>query len=256
MESPRPATVVPSARRAKRSSPRSAFLEGLAPVAWAASFVLIGCGGTGASSNFQPGPTDAGPLPSEDASLLPGDSGSLLNDANEPACPPAPVPSFTPTWKPPSAAKSGACTTVQISTFFDACLGTSSNASGCAAYTQANASCTSCLQSDDTASSYGPVIWHSNRTYYTTNIAGCIADEEPDAGVGGVRPFLSGRRPMQRGGVQHLLERSESGLQPLRHVRKPGGHRVRELREDAHDRVRNHAQGSDQPDRGLPSPVG
>lgn len=93
--------------------------------------------------------------------------------------------SFTPTWKPPIASKSGACSTTQISSFFDACLGPSSNSAGCGAYIQANSSCAACLQSNDTDPKYGPVIWHSNGLYYTTNIAGCIADEQADAGADG-----------------------------------------------------------------------
>jgi hypothetical protein len=145
-----------------------------------------GCGGTNGPGTFQAAGEDAGSLGSPtDASIFPEDVGSLLNDANQPPCPPAPVTSFTPSWKPPIASKSGACTTVQISTFFDACMGPSSTASGCTAYVQANTSCAACLQSNDTDPQYGPVIWHANRLYYTTNIAGCIADEQGDGGAGG-----------------------------------------------------------------------
>ena len=151
----------------------------------AAIAALAGCGGTNGPGLFQ-GATDSGaPVTGNDASLLPGDAASLLTDANEPPCPPAPVTSFAPAWKPPGASKSGACTTTQISTFFDACLGPSSNANGCAAFSQANTSCVSCLQSDDTSAQYGPVVWHSSRLYYTTNIAGCIADVQADAGASG-----------------------------------------------------------------------
>ncbi len=153
------------------------------------SLLLGGCGGTSAPAQFQAFEDASAPGPALDASLFPFDAGSLLVDANEPPCPPAPVPaSFKPQWKPPVGLRSGACTTAQISTFFDACLGASSNASGCAAFVQANATCSTCLQSDEADPQYGPVIWHASRTYYTTNIAGCIADEQPDAGLDGCGP--------------------------------------------------------------------
>lgn len=146
---------------------------------------LAGCSGNSGPGLFNQGPPDGGSPGSGDAANLSQDAASLLTDANLPPCPPAPVPSFKPAWKPPSAAKSGACTTLQMSTFFDACLGPSSTTAGCAAYAQANAACAACLQSNDTDPQYGPVIWHANHAYYTTNIAGCIADVQADGGTGG-----------------------------------------------------------------------
>jgi hypothetical protein len=145
---------------------------------------LAGCGGSnGPGSFFNIGPDAA--FVSGDAADLTQDAGSLLVDANLPPCPPAPVTSFAPVWKPPVASKSGACTSGQISSYFDACLSPSSNPAGCSTYTQANTTCVSCLESDETAAQYGPVIWHSNRLYYTTNIAGCIADMQADGGADG-----------------------------------------------------------------------
>ena len=149
----------------------------------AAGCALAACGGTGGATLFHPAPPDAGvPQEGYDGALT-EDAATLSEDAGP--CPPASVSSFTPTWKPPSASKSGACNKTQIPSFFDACLGPSSTQSGCNAFVQSNASCTSCLQSDDTDPAYGPVVWHASRTYYTTNIAGCIADEQADAGAAG-----------------------------------------------------------------------
>jgi len=152
----------------------------------AALATLTGCGGSGAAGIFQASPDDAGsPGTGVDGSLYPSDAGSFLEDVTPAPCPPASVTKFEPTWKPPIASGSGACNHTQISSFFDACMGPSSSTAGCNAFVQANATCSTCLQSNDTDPEYGPVIWHANRLYYTTNIAGCIADEQADAGAGG-----------------------------------------------------------------------
>jgi hypothetical protein len=146
--------------------------------------VVVGCGGSG-NPTFQAGAPDAGaPGTTMDGSLLPQDSGgTIFNDAVAASCAPASVSAYAPSWKPPQSFKSGACTNLQISSYFDACLGTAATPGGCSAYESANASCASCLATDDTAAKLGPIIWHSNRSYYTTNIAGCIADEQGDAGT-------------------------------------------------------------------------
>jgi hypothetical protein len=146
------------------------------------SLAAFACSGS-SGSVFQAGAIDGGAgLPASDASFL-GDAASLLEDANQPPCPPAPVTTFTPTWKPPIAFHSGACSATQMSGFFDACLAGTSTTAGCTAFVQSNATCAACLQSNESDSTYGPVIWHASRTYYTTNIAGCIADEQGDAGA-------------------------------------------------------------------------
>ena len=136
------------------------------------------------SSLSQPTEPDSGAqsTPGPTGSLC-GDAGSLFHDASEPACPPAPVASFTPSWKKPNASTSGACSSAQIATYYDACLGPASNTGGCAAFaanSADNQTCASCLGTNDTATQYGPVVWHDNLLFYTTNIAGCIADKQGD----------------------------------------------------------------------------
>jgi hypothetical protein len=163
----------------------NAFKASIALLLWATPLALTACGGSNGNGVFQTANDDAGSLGSQmDGSLLPTDAGSLAQDTGPTSCTPANEAAFKPTWNPPLAFKSGACTDLQISSFYDACLGPSSNPGGCAAYVQANTSCAACLQTDDTAPQYGPVIWHANRTYYTPNIAGCIANEQGDAGAG------------------------------------------------------------------------
>jgi hypothetical protein len=167
------------------TSSLAALFGSLTLAALPAVAALAGCGGSNGPGAFPNITPDAAFVGSGDAASLLEDAGSLLNDANLPACPPAPVTSFTPEWKPPVASKSGACTSAQISSFFDACLGPASTPANCTTYTQANGSCASCLQADDTAAQYGPVIWHASRLFYTTNIAGCIANVQADGGAAG-----------------------------------------------------------------------
>jgi hypothetical protein len=167
---------------------RFVVLVSLATIALAApvaSTTLAGCGGTSDGGVFQNEGIDAGASgsPFDGSLLLATDTAPPVVDAGP--CPPAPVTSFKPAWKPPIASKSGACSSAQISDFYDACLGASSVAAGCTAYVQSNATCAACLQSDEGDPEYGPVVWHANRTYYTTNIAGCIADEQSDGGTSG-----------------------------------------------------------------------
>jgi hypothetical protein len=147
------------------------------PLLWSA---LVACGGSGSGGLFSAGTPDAGSTgdPDAGASLFP-DSGIVL-DGGSIVCTPSAVGAFKPTWKGPAAVHSGACTTAQMPVFFDQCLDSGSTPAACAQWVQANASCASCLQSDDTATLYGPVIWHSNHAYYTTNIAGCLAAELGD----------------------------------------------------------------------------
>ena len=173
----------PSGRVARLvRSPASTLAAGILVFYGAAA--VVACSGSG-SDVFVPAAPDAGPPPASiDASLV-DDAPTLLADGGQIPCPPAPVTSFTPAWKPPVAFKSGACTSAQMSGFFDACLGASSSTGGCTTFVQSNTACAACLQSDETDSEYGPIVWHSNRTYYTTNIAGCIADEQADAGAAG-----------------------------------------------------------------------
>jgi hypothetical protein len=134
-------------------------------------------GSTGASSFSQPAAEAGAPIPT--------DAGATFNvgddESNDGPCSPAPLSaSFAPVWKAPLASASGACTANQISGFYDACLASGVTPTGCTTFTSANTSCAACLQSNDTDTKYGAVIWHDGGSYYTINVAGCIADEQND----------------------------------------------------------------------------
>jgi hypothetical protein len=146
---------------------------------------LVACGGSGNASVFVPDEAGSGQTVSEDAStpqLTGNDAGGTLLPDAEPPCLPSSVATFTPEWKKPNAAASGACSSAQIAAYYDACLDPNSNAAGCTTFSSgaSNKTCVSCLATDDTAPQYGPVIWHDNNFFFTINSAGCIADQQDD----------------------------------------------------------------------------
>jgi hypothetical protein len=143
-----------------------------------ASLATTACGGSGDASVFNQPAAEAGaPIQTDSGTTL----GTGDDESNDGPCSPAPLAaSFAPVWKAPIASASGVCTASQIQGFYDACLGAGVTAAECTNFTGSNSSCASCLQSNDTDAKYGAVIWHDNRSYYTINLAGCIADEQKD----------------------------------------------------------------------------
>jgi hypothetical protein len=147
-----------------------------------ATIAIAACGGNPDSSQFANGPGDAGPAVQTDSGTTLGTGG----DGSDGPCSPAALPaSFTPTWKGPASSAAGACSDSQIQGFYDACLASGVTPATCSTFTSSNATCAACLQSDDTDSKYGPVIWHASRAYFTINVAGCVADEQNDLSASG-----------------------------------------------------------------------
>lgn len=161
--------------------------------------VCAGFGGTlavaavaacsGANPNVFPTPdvVEAAPPPSE----INGDSGtfdfdgSLITEAAPAVCDPQSVSGWTPAWTPPEAWKQNVCTSSQIAGFYAACLTPPIVESTCQAFVGQNATCTACLQTEDTAPTSGAIVWHEHDAYWTVNVAGCIAQAMGDtAGTG------------------------------------------------------------------------
>ena len=94
-----------------------------------------------------------------------------------PTCPTpyATIDTSQVTWVPPITPNPTACSDVQISTYFDACLGTNSSSQACNAFVQSstNATCLGCLVTNSNASAYGALISVGGVDY--ANISGCIA---------------------------------------------------------------------------------
>jgi hypothetical protein len=93
-------------------------------------------------------------------------------------CGPGDVSTFVPTWHPPSGLRQGLCTMSQISDYYTFCLDPNATASACQNFQLANASCTACLSTDESAATYGPLVGKSIGIV-SINVAGCIALLEP-----------------------------------------------------------------------------
>lgn len=141
---------------------------------------LCACSGVDGNTFANPPASDAGPLTNGgDADLSPPlESGA---DSGAPSiCTPQSVTGFQASWTPPEQWKQNVCTTAQISGFYTACLTPPIDPQTCQSFIQQNANCTSCLQSQDTASTASAIVWHETNRYWTVNVAGCIADATGD----------------------------------------------------------------------------
>ena len=152
------------------------------------AIATVGCSGPDASVFAQPAPDSAPPTSdttAEAGSLFHDDGGSIgeASVADAAACMPAPIPGFTPTWKPPAIAPGG-CSAALTGAYFDACLKTPIDAAACTTFMSANNACGACLETAESATKYGPIIWHANRAYFTFNIAGCVAVEQKNVADG------------------------------------------------------------------------
>lgn len=93
-------------------------------------------------------------------------------------CAPANVATFMPQYKPPTGGHQGKCTSAQLDAYFTACDGPSSSRANCAAFRTNNAACATCLESQESAPSWGPLVFTTNGVVQI-NIPGCIAILEP-----------------------------------------------------------------------------
>lgn len=135
------------------------------------------CSASPGTSTFGADP-DAGPEASAplDGGTFQGNDGA--GDARTTCAPTLPA-GFAPKWQPPASDLS-ACKAADRAGYAAACLAQPYVAATCDAFKTANAKCAGCLESDATAAQLGPVLWHDARTYFTLNIAGCIAVEAKD----------------------------------------------------------------------------
>jgi hypothetical protein len=85
----------------------------------------------------------------------------------------------------PTALHQGVCKDADTSAYYDACLVLPVDPARCDPFKNTHATCAACLASDETARTYGPVVWHAGAEAFTLNVAGCIADEQSDVGPRG-----------------------------------------------------------------------
>lgn len=166
------------------------FLFALVTLAASSAVTVIACSSDSTPSTFQgEDKPDTGTI---DNTFTPDGSvpeGGIVGGGPQCETPKIPDP-FTPTWKAPTA-NNTACSTQQLKDYYTACLKNIDDVAGCLAWRNANATCTSCVESP--SDSTGPIQFHStsttDRLYYGVNFAGCIAvkqapDHQGDDGCG------------------------------------------------------------------------
>jgi hypothetical protein len=84
-----------------------------------------------------------------------------------------------PAWVAPSGLHQGLCTTAQVTTIFNDCLGDAGTAAKCTAVQKADPKCYGCIFTTEGAAAYGPVIETTNGGAVEINQGGCIDLLEP-----------------------------------------------------------------------------
>jgi hypothetical protein len=138
---------------------------------WALCALACACSSSGVSAG------DAG---ASDAEISEAAISDAASDAAL-ACTPGDVGGFTPVWRPPSGAHQSACTSRQISDYYDACLAPSATKATCARFggdaSAADHACAACLVTKAASAALGPVVlWTSS---VEIDFAGCLALVDP-----------------------------------------------------------------------------
>lgn len=136
----------------------------------AVSLGVVACSGDDKASVFTP--AEAGPAVDPTPVTSFQDGG---DDATTAACTPASVASFSPSPVGTKPLYEGVCTSAQLDAYYTACLTQPYSKTGCDAFKAANTACGACVDTADGDAQLGPVVWHDSRSWFTLNIAGCIA---------------------------------------------------------------------------------
>ncbi len=105
-------------------------------------------------------------------------------DQGNGSCGPTSVDPSTVTWTAPRAINPYGCSAQQIQDFDTICI-QGTNQAACTAWTTANASCNTCLQSNEGDPTFGPLINTTVSGYTYVNTGGCIALLTGDASATG-----------------------------------------------------------------------
>lgn len=122
--------------------------------------------GCAVASNASSAPGGIGQMPPGDAATLPGDAS---------ACRPGDVETYQPgAYHRAAGAWQGVCSSAQMTTFYDMCLGPQKSKVECDAFVSGATTgpCAACILTPEGASHDGPLINHGG--FLTANIAGCI----------------------------------------------------------------------------------
>lgn len=130
----------------------------------------------GTTTKKDAGKKDSGVVEEEEE-----DSGVVTKDAGKKdsavplTCSPSSISGFSPTWIPPKTLHSSACTVTNATLAVDCTFDPNADPTACQAFTNnsANAACISCVFTNSTDSSYGPIVMEGD--IGNLNLAGCIA---------------------------------------------------------------------------------
>jgi hypothetical protein len=141
------------------------------------------CDGGGGGGMSSGGGTSGGSGSSGGGTSSGGTSGSSGTVAS---CAPETVVGFSPRWIPP-AAHQGACTQQSIDLFLQSCLGPTSDQVACNSYlgTVVGKTCSGCIITPSSASSYGPLVEDTLSGLLHLNVAGCVALASADSSATG-----------------------------------------------------------------------
>jgi hypothetical protein len=93
-------------------------------------------------------------------------------------CGPGSLAGFTATSPPPTGLHQGKCTPAQSQAVYDGCLGANATNVTCTAAVNANGACYACIFTDQSASSWGPVV-NTAGNVANLNVGGCLTLLEP-----------------------------------------------------------------------------
>lgn len=143
---------------------------------------LVGSDGGSTSTKRDAGKKDAAVVEEEDEDagvVVPKDAGKKDTGSKDAAvpltCSPGSISGFSPTWIPPKALHSSACTVANATLAVDCTFDPNADPTACQAFNNnsANAACISCVFTDSTESSYGAIVMEGQ--IGGLNLAGCLA---------------------------------------------------------------------------------
>jgi hypothetical protein len=146
----------------------------------AIALALAACG-----SDDSPAPVTATPgqdaAPEATADVVAPDTGDQPEASTDAApdaelkCEPQSVAGWTPTWHPPTGLYQGICSAAEIQEIVGACWDTGASTAKCNSAKAKYAACTTCLISQETDASYGPIIVFNSLGFSDRNDPGCVA---------------------------------------------------------------------------------
>ncbi len=164
------------------------------------SFGVIALGALAGAHAFGCSSTPSNTTNGDDSGLTGSDGGKheggVHTDAQAPVCPPADVSTFMPPAYIPAKRTAAACTTAQISAFYDGCLAPNSTMTTCAPFSStgstANKACAACIVTPATAMAYGALL--EQKGLVSINIPGCMEIKDAMGGLSCAKAYQASEK--------------------------------------------------------------